>query len=282
MSIVKRIQIVGHVCHDLVQEGYILGGTASYSSIMATHLAEEVHLLTSFGPDFMFEELFTNASIKLKSLPSSRTTVFENIYDGGNRTQFMHNRATPINEKEISELQPSEVTLFCPIANEINFDRQKLKNTMGIKAATIQGWLRTFGHDGQVHEMMPPLSFLKSFDIVIMSNDDIARLPEFLPQVLNIVPMVVVTENVDGVHIYLDNKVHHFPSFRTDSVDPTGAGDIFATAFLCSYTQRKSIQQAASFAHSAASLSIEGVGISSIPTLKQILNRQQLYLKKYL
>ncbi len=55
---------IGHVCMDVGKDGsYMLGGTASYASKLASKLGCEVSVLTSYGEDFLFENNFE--SIKL-------------------------------------------------------------------------------------------------------------------------------------------------------------------------------------------------------------------------
>ena len=63
-------------------------------------------------------------------------------------------------------------------------------------------------------------------------------------------------------------------------VDPTGAGDIFATAFLIRYSETNDIHQAAKFANAAASFCIEKKGITGIANREKILQRVSEIQKK--
>jgi sugar/nucleoside kinase (ribokinase family) len=54
-------------------------------------------------------------------------------------------------------------------------------------------------------------------------------------------------------------------------VDPTGAGDVFAAAFLVAYAEQRDPVAAARFANVTASFSIEGRGITSIPDRAKVL-----------
>jgi sugar/nucleoside kinase (ribokinase family) len=53
-------------------------------------------------------------------------------------------------------------------------------------------------------------------------------------------------------------------------VDPTGAGDVFATAFLIRLAETGDPGQAARFANVTASFSVEGWGMAAIPTRLQV------------
>ena len=56
-------------------------------------------------------------------------------------------------------------------------------------------------------------------------------------------------------------------------IDPTGAGDVFATAFLIRYFETKDISQSANFANAAASFCIEKKGIEGMASREEILDR---------
>jgi sugar/nucleoside kinase (ribokinase family) len=56
-------------------------------------------------------------------------------------------------------------------------------------------------------------------------------------------------------------------------VDPTGAGDVFAAAFLVRYHETGDAADAAAFAACAASCAVEGVGVSSLGDRPEVLRR---------
>jgi sugar/nucleoside kinase (ribokinase family) len=53
-------------------------------------------------------------------------------------------------------------------------------------------------------------------------------------------------------------------------VDPTGAGDVFAPAFMIRLIETGDPCEAAQFANVVASFSIEGPGVTGIPMRKQV------------
>jgi sugar/nucleoside kinase (ribokinase family) len=56
-------------------------------------------------------------------------------------------------------------------------------------------------------------------------------------------------------------------------VDPTGAGDVFAAAFLVRYRETGDPFASALFASCAASLSVEAPGLEGVPTRARVEER---------
>ena len=92
---------IGHVCHDWTPSGNILGGTTSYASFFARKMNLQTAILTSFGSDFEFQNRFQN--ITLHSIPSKKTTVFKNVYDGSHRQQFLLKKSNNISTIHIPD-----------------------------------------------------------------------------------------------------------------------------------------------------------------------------------
>ena len=59
---------------------------------------------------------------------------------------------------------------------------------------------------------------------------------------------------------------------ETKSVDTTGAGDIFATAFFVRYCQTQDAREAVQFANQVAADSITRPGLAGAPSKKDISN----------
>src|SRR3989304_7685971 len=86
--------VVGHLVQDKVVGGYRLGGTAAYASLTAHRLGLRTAILTRAAADLDLSSL--PPEIEVHRLPSPQTTVFENIYSGGHRTQYVWARADRI------------------------------------------------------------------------------------------------------------------------------------------------------------------------------------------
>jgi hypothetical protein len=81
---------------------------------------------------------------------------------------------------------------------------------------------------------------------------------------------IVITEGERGARVYSDGRWRHIAAFPCDSPDPTGAGDVFAAAFMVAFQEGKDVAYAAAFASAAAVLSIRASGLSSIAGREEI------------
>ena len=269
---------IGFLCHDLHEGKYILGGTASYSSIMASHLGMRTAILTSVGPDFKFYYVFEKHSIDVHKVLARQTTIFENLYDGEIRQQYIHSRATTLLPTQLpSHWQAIPVIKFCLIADEVDitFLQQFPDALIG---ATIQGWLRQWDEQGKITPKAMDWEMLQYIDIVFMSVDDIAGFEWAIPRMAELVSLLIVTNGKEGALLYIDGETKLYPAFPTTEVDPTGAGDIFAASFLVKYHQTQNCDLAMAYAHAAASYIVEDYGIH-LPSLEAIEKRFDIYLK---
>lgn len=268
---------IGHTCHDRLGARNILGGTASYASLVAKQLGLKTGILTSVGDDFAFFDFFEKNGIQVWNKKAARTTVFENIYQNGQRTQYLHARAETLFADDVpAECLPAKIVLFCPIADEVDFSIFE-KFPHALKGATIQGWLRQWDKNGKVSPKEMDWPQLAAADVVIMSDADIQGFESKIPEIASLVNVLVMTQGAHGATVFSENKQFHFPAFPVKEVDATGAGDVFATAFLLQYAETRDIYRATGFAHAAASFVVEGVGITNLASVEQINTRFHQY-----
>ena len=263
---------IGHVCHDWTPSGNVLGGTTSYASFFAKKMNLRTAILTSFGSDFEFQNRFQN--ISLHSIPADTTTFYKNVYDGAHRQQFLLEKSNNIFTNHIPEnFQQPKMVLLGPIANEIDLGvLDVFENSM--VAVCPQGWMRRWNSEGKVfHQTMENWSVFQKADMVILSEEDLNFQLDLIPKLAKLFNILVVTKGENGADVFSHNNKHTFPSFSTKMIDPTGAGDIFATAFLIRFFETKDISQAANFANAAASFCIEKKGIEGIVSREEILQR---------
>ncbi len=274
-----ELVIIGHICYDKIPDGFILGGAAAYSGIFATHLEKRVGIITSVENDFRYQEQFTGAEIH--NVRTERNTIFENIYREGQREQHLLQRAINIKAEDIPKHWLNAPLVFVgPIANEVD-----PKILAMFKKALIcvnpQGWMRQWDETGKVfHHFPDDWSFLKAANIVCLSLEDVKGDYEKVESIAAFVNLLILTKGKQGASVYSAGKVKHFPAFPTVEIDPTGAGDIFAIAFLIRYAETEDIETAINFAHAAASLSIEKKGTQGIPDRKAIELRLKPYLRR--
>jgi len=269
--------VVGHLVQDKVAGGHRLGGTAAYASLTAQRLGLRTAILTRVAADLNLSSL--PPEIEVHRLPSDRTTVFENIYSGGHRTQYVWARAKPIAAADVpAELSAARIVLLGPLVGEVEEEVARCfpRSLVGISA---QGWLRTFAADGRVGQLSPrewqPSLLLRHTKALFVSEEDLppAETEETLAHWADQVPILFFTLGYRGSRLWWNGGWRQVPAFPAREVDPTGAGDVFAAAFLARYLETDDVVQASLFAAAAAAVSVEAVGTAGVPTRAQVEER---------
>lgn len=272
---------IGHLCCDILDGARTLGGSASYASLTAHRLGRSVGVVTATGGDFPFLEAFQGISIR--NVGSTSTTVFHNSYRNGTREQVIQSVASPLRPDHIpDEWATAKIACLCPIADEV--DPAILKRFDGaLVGISAQGWLREWDESGRVKkkrwtdaESVAPLA-----DVIVFSELDLDEPYAFAESISSLTPIVIVTQAARGAELFLEGKRIHVPAYRIREIDPTGAGDVFAAAFLVRFEQCMDAVDAARFACCAASFVCEQEGTGGIPGLQQVLGRKAVYDRQY-
>lgn len=291
-QVAPEFLVIGHITRDLLPGGgWRLGGTVTFAALTAQRLGMRAAVVTS-GPPDLVEALRRSApDIPTVAVPSTDATTFENIYQGRIRSQYLRGRAAPLTLDHVPlAWRAAPVVLLAPLAQEI--DPQLITAfPQSLVAATPQGWLRRWDDDGFV---MPGAldaaveGALPSLHALILSREDLLSPPgheapaRYTPGEADaqiaawarVIPLVVVTRGAEGALLLRQGAPPQaFPGYPAHEVDPTGAGDVFATAFLCHLHSTGDPRAAADFANRVAAMSVEHVGASSIPTQAQVTAR---------
>jgi len=270
---------VGHFTHDIVGQNLILGGSAAYSSMSAKKLGLNAGVITAVGTDFLHYDKLKGISIYAIDSDNEKsqhpTTTFENTYVNGLRRQFIKGISAAIKPEHIPDRwRNSEIVYLCPVANEID---PLVVHEFGdsIIGISPQGWMRRWDDIGNVYaqKWCNAKEILPYIDIVIMSEEDIAQFSEVIDEYAELAKIMVLTRGERGSTLFIDNKVIDYKAFKVNSTDPTGAGDVFATAFLIKYRQTMDPYEASIFANCAASFIVEKKGTEGIPDMDQITSR---------
>ncbi len=269
--------VVGHLVQDKVAGGYRLGGTAAYASLTAHRLGLRTAILTRAAADLDLSSL--PPDIEVYRLPSPQTTVFENIYSGGHRTQYVWARAQAIAASDVPpELAAARIVLLGPVVAEVE-DGVAQSFPQSLVAVGAQGWLRTFAADGRVGQLSPrqwqPRLLLRHARALFVSEEDLppAETEETLARWTAQVPILFFTLGYRGSRLWSDGRWQNVPAFPAREVDPTGAGDVFAAAFLARYLETDDVAQASLFAAAAAAVSVEAVGTAGAPSRAEVEER---------
>lgn len=224
--------LIGHVTADIAPGSRQLGGTVSYGASTAHAFGLRVGILTSAIPDDpILEPLSDWASVVL--LPAEQTTTFENIYHHETRIQMIRGVAGSITAHDVPHAWKSAPLVHIgPLTDEVDpaivyhFPNSR-------KLLTPQGWLRRWGADGRVRfKRWFDADILKAFDIIVLSEDDIAEAPDLEYQYAEAVRYCFVTRGSKGGTWYYNGKPATYEAVRVDSRYLTGAGDVFAVSLM--------------------------------------------------
>jgi len=231
-------------------------------------------VLTSASPEPPIAELLRD--IDLMVVPSRQTTQIRNVYSEGPRRQFVPQRASPLTADHLPpEWRQTPIVLLGPVMGELEeaFAPVFHLSLLGIGA---QGWLRRVGRDNRVRPIMPAdfhaHQMLRHARALFLSDEDIAP-GEAAPALTywsDHVQIIAFTRGYNGADICVRGNWRHIDAFPAKVVDPTGAGDVFAAAFLIRLWESGDVWKATRFASCAASFSVEGEGTTAIPTREQI------------
>jgi sugar/nucleoside kinase (ribokinase family) len=279
--------VIGHATRDLLPNGsWRLGGGVAYAGATASRLGLRVGVLTSAPPDARSALRDALPDAAILNVPASEATTFENIYGATGRRQFLRARAEPL---ALAHLPPAwaeaRIVLLAPLAQEV--DPSFTQAFPGaLVAAAPQGWLRRWDSQGAVSpgslDVAPQL--LPHVRALILSRDDLL-LPDANPAQKKLadavittwasqIPLVAVTHGSDGADLYASGApAESFPGIVAREIDPTGAGDVFAAAFLCWLDRTSDARAAVRFANHVAACSVERVGVESAPTVSELVAR---------
>jgi len=263
--------IIGHITRDLTPDGPHLGGTVTYSALMAQALGLRVGIVTSRGTELPLGPL---QSIPIINNPSENSTTFENISTPTGRTQIVHNIAKQLDYYLVPDLwRDAPIVHLGPIMQEVDpgIVRYFPDSLIGL---TPQGWLRAWDYDGKVYlSEWPEAAFvLEHSGAAVVSLEDVEGDERRLEEMATYCQILAVTEGAQGVRIYWNGDIRRFPAPEADVLDTTGAGDIFATAFFTRLHTTRNPWEAARFANLLASISVSRIGLQAIPTPEEIQN----------
>lgn len=263
--------LIGHMTADLTPQGRRVGGTVSYAIRTAYAFGLRVGLLTSTDPDDpLLMELAPYGQVVV--IPSEHTTTFENVYTPNGRTQHIRAVANDILPEHVPHAWRSAPLLHvAPVAAEADSIDLLECFSAARWMVTLQGWLRQWDSTGLVRfkAWFRP-TILQRLELLVFSEEDVVQQPGLLHQISPYVKHLLFTQDERG-GLHLQNGLPTpFRTPQVKAIDPTGAGDIFATSALCAYYMTGSIRRAVQIAAALAANSVTKVGVAGVPTPAEI------------
>ena len=262
--------VIGHITRDLVEGGSRPGGTVLYSGITAQRMGLHVAMFTSCPEDLLPEEV---DDFEIINQPTKNITTFKNIYSSSGREQYLVEKAQDLDISLVPEnWKKVKIIQLGPVVGEINpeFDQQLLSFSI---CYSLQGWLRDWDENGKIH-YIPPEDINLPEGIktaAFLSIEDLGNNRETIDQLRKDFPFLVLTKGYEGAEIFLGEEIFTIMAEPAIEKDPTGAGDIFAAAFIIYWVLReKSIVESAELASKFAAISVTRPGLKGIPTVEEI------------
>jgi sugar/nucleoside kinase (ribokinase family) len=263
--------LLGHFTRDVLPDGSTTpGGTAMYAALTAHRLGRRVGVVSAPAPlPAGWPEAITVASLDHLHAPT-----FENRYTPHGREQILHAAGGPITLADVPPpWRAAPVIHLGPVAAEtpaqLAFDFPG-----ALIGMTPQGLMREW------HEPLPgPVLYrpwrpapelLRQIDALVLSIEDVRGDEELALSYARHCPLVALTRSAAGATLFIRSQPHPIAAYPADERDPTGAGDVFASALLVRLHETGDPIEAAHFAALVAARSVEGPGASAIPTRAEL------------
>jgi hypothetical protein len=235
-------------------------------------LGAEVTLATSFSSEFDREAL---QGLHLLLREHSELPRYANSYDrAGNRTQLL---LAPGDALELDGLVPrhysADAVMVAPAFHEVR-SLAGLPATL-LVAVSLQGPLRAVAPDQRIIPHTDPFGVARKFirpgRLAFFSEEDTPEPERLARHVTTLGATAILTRGYNGATLFAsDGSQHHWEAIPADPVDPTGAGDCFASAFLFRLAETNDLAQAMRFALAAGALAVEGNGLLGVATREAI------------
>jgi 1D-myo-inositol 3-kinase len=281
---------IGHAARDIQPDGnWRLGGSVAFAALTASRLGLSSAVVTSGTGELLAKLTRTLPGVPIHAIPSEEATTFENVYTNGVRSQYLRGRAATISLDAVPRRwRAAPMILLAPLIGEVEPElaARLSRPKSALLAATPQGWLRRTDSIGRVvpapfdvaGRILPFLQamILSYEDVMVgpMTREVVEQAHAVISDWARIVPLVVVTRGAAGALLY--GEGHHpraFPGYPAHEVDPTGAGDVFAGAFMVQLYRTGNSAAAIDFANRVAACSVEALGVEGIPTYEEALAR---------
>jgi sugar/nucleoside kinase (ribokinase family) len=215
------------------------------------------------------------AAIAVVRQAAPTSTVFENRYTPQGRTQRLHAQAPPVDLQIIpSAWHAASIVHLGPIMQDVPLEALA-RFPDALVGVTPQGWLRTVRGDKIV--ALEPWRLLdlpwRHEQVVVLSEEDVEHDEALVQQLSQQLDIVVLTRAERGATVWHRSAPTHVSAFSANAVDPTGAGDVFAAAFLAALHKGQPPIDATRWACAVAAFAIERPGITTLPQDDQIRQR---------
>ena len=261
--------VAGHIVKDLSNDGWRPGGSVVYATSQAKLLSRSVGAVTCCAASVEPETIVPG--VEWLVIDDAQTTTFANLYGPAGREQLLLSTASPIDIEALpDDWRAAPIIFLAPVFHELHDDvPARLSHPGTLVGLGAQGWLRRLEGEQVRPGVFEPRPAWLAGGVVFVSEEDIDR-PEAVEAWQEAVPVVVLTRSRSGATVWDALGRHDIPACETREIDPTGAGDVFATAFLIRLEETGDAVMAARFAAAAAALAVTAIGTEGIAGREEI------------
>jgi sugar/nucleoside kinase (ribokinase family) len=273
--------VVGHVTHDLFATGVRAGGSAFYGARAMRVLGARPRLVSTVGVDFARHDELQGLEILLTV--RDHTTTFENSYAVGRaRVQRVGAVGGAVTPRSLPhEWRKTDLLFLAPVIGEVDAHVWLDAVEARLVGLGLQGFLKALGpQDGSYRPIVPrPFELtdevLERVSVAFLSEEDAAELapPDLVDRLRRVVPIVVLTQGARGSRVWTRSREFEVGTFPAVARDPTGAGDVYAAAFLVALSSGAQPSDAAVLASAAASIVVEEEGAVALERLGECRER---------
>ncbi len=261
--------VIGHVTEDQWPEGSTPGGTVTYASRTARAFLPHVAVLTAAHAQLDIASTFPGIEVYRLNAPS--TTSFSNTYTSSGRVQTVSPCPVLLTPDCLSDsLRHSAIIHLGPVCNEISPLMAARVSAETFVGVTPQGWMRRWDRQGHVTShatnWVDAGQVLSRASAVVVSIDDVTGDWSIARDWATQTDILVVTQGPLGCTAFRHGQLVHVPAPPVQEVDPTGAGDIFATVLFIALQRGDALAQACALANCIAAQSVTRLHLAGVPT----------------
>jgi sugar/nucleoside kinase (ribokinase family) len=290
---IPDVVVVGSATRDLSDEdprGWMLGGGVTFGALALARLGVRTGVVLGLDEEAATArelDLIRAAGATIIEVPLDNGPVFTNVETLAGRIQTCGSRSDPVPTAALPEgWDAAPAFVFAPVASEIPEDWVDVPPASACVAFAWQGILRNLAPGERVTPKAPgPSPFLERADILAFSRHDVPtdlRLRDVVAWVSEECDVLVTAGLIGGLLLRVRNGrmvgARAYPSVPSlVEVDPTGAGDTMLAGLVAS--RLVAGDEARLLGHdlytgaAASSLLVEGPGMDSVPTLRQLRRR---------
>lgn len=256
------VMVVGPVTWDLVGDRRVPGGTVSYAARTATAMGVRARVLTAAGPD---ADLAALEGHEVHVVPVEHTLTLRHTFRGAIRDQtVVHTTGRRLRPSDAPASWPTPAVLIVAPLLPDDLDPAAFAAVDADECCvTGQGYLRQVDRSGAISVPGRPtdalMQALAPSVSLFLSHEEVDTWPDAArSDVVARVRRLVVTRGARGADVVTARGTHHVDPVPATAVDSTGAGDVFAAAFILAVGEGETTACRLAAAYAAAAVEVSG------------------------